>query len=457
MNIREVKEEIRHSVEIYLEKDESGEYVVPYMKQRPILVMGGPGIGKSAVIEQIAADLDVALVTCSITHYTRQSALGRPFTKEMKYSGRTYPVSEYTPGDIMTAIYRVMERSRRKEGILFLREINCAAESLAPAMNLLLQYKILGTYQIPKGWVIVAAGTFPRYNRAARQLDISTLDRVRRLDVETDLSVWAGYAYKRGIHASITSFLEIDPDRFYLVRAAGGRGRYVTARGWEDLSGAIQAYERKAFAVDKNLICQYITDEETVQRFAQHYEFFCQIRSDCEIDRILEGEISEKLLKWAEYPGENERTVLRNLLAERVNFLQTEAMKQENMLRRLENILDAAKEEISQDNISLSAVLESVLEQIQAEVKEKKSAHCLSDTRRSEFQKTISYLKLFIKCTAGVYTVEEQYSLVKKRFDILACENRGRKQNADQALENAVRFAEQAWEEKEVILLKEKL
>ena len=48
MNIKRAKEEIKNSIEAYLVKDEFGEYVIPTMRQRPILLLGAPGIGKSA-------------------------------------------------------------------------------------------------------------------------------------------------------------------------------------------------------------------------------------------------------------------------------------------------------------------------------------------------------------------------------------------------------------------------
>ena len=60
MNIVSAKEEIKRTVEIYLDRNETGEYVIPYMKQRPIFLIGAPGIGKTAVVEQVAAELDSA-------------------------------------------------------------------------------------------------------------------------------------------------------------------------------------------------------------------------------------------------------------------------------------------------------------------------------------------------------------------------------------------------------------
>ena len=81
MNIREAKGEIIRTVEMYLDKNEFGEYTIPVSRQRPIFMTGAPGIGKTAVIQQIASELDLALVSGSMRHHTRQSAQGRPLIK----------------------------------------------------------------------------------------------------------------------------------------------------------------------------------------------------------------------------------------------------------------------------------------------------------------------------------------------------------------------------------------
>ena len=78
MNIQRAKQEIIHTVRAYLAKDEDGEYRIPPVHQRPILLMGPPGIGKTAIMEQAAAECGIALVSYTITHHTRQSAVGLP-------------------------------------------------------------------------------------------------------------------------------------------------------------------------------------------------------------------------------------------------------------------------------------------------------------------------------------------------------------------------------------------
>ena len=74
MNIKQAKEYIKNSVNLYLKKDEFGEYRIPVVRQRPIFLLGAPGIGKTAIMEQIAQELGIALGSYSMTHHTRQSA-----------------------------------------------------------------------------------------------------------------------------------------------------------------------------------------------------------------------------------------------------------------------------------------------------------------------------------------------------------------------------------------------
>ena len=53
MNIKRAKQEIKDAIEAYLLKDEYGEYVIPVIRQRPVLLIGAPGIGKTQIMEQI--------------------------------------------------------------------------------------------------------------------------------------------------------------------------------------------------------------------------------------------------------------------------------------------------------------------------------------------------------------------------------------------------------------------
>ena len=63
MNIQEAKEQIKNAMTAYFTKDSFGRYVIGTASQRPVFLMGPPGIGKTAVMAQIAAELGVGLVS----------------------------------------------------------------------------------------------------------------------------------------------------------------------------------------------------------------------------------------------------------------------------------------------------------------------------------------------------------------------------------------------------------
>ena len=142
MNIQEAKTEIKRTLKAYTAADDDGILSIPVTQQRPILLIGPPGIGKTAVMAQIAREESVGLVSYTMTHHTRQSAIGLPTLKEKTYRGRTYTVTEYTMSEIVASVYDCMETTGCSVGILFIDEINCVSETLAPVMLQLLQNKL---------------------------------------------------------------------------------------------------------------------------------------------------------------------------------------------------------------------------------------------------------------------------------------------------------------------------
>ncbi|MBO4458471.1 MAG: AAA family ATPase [Butyrivibrio sp.] len=295
MNIKEAKEEIKNAVRAYLEKDEAGQYEIPVERQRPVLLMGPPGIGKTAIMEQIAHELGIGLVAYTITHHTRQSAIGLPMISEKEYGGKNYSVTEYTMSEIIGAVYDKIEQTGVHEGILFLDEINCVSETLAPTMLQFLQYKTFGSHKVPDGFIIVTAGNPARYNRSVRDFDIVTLDRVRKISIEEDYEAWKEYAYKEGVHGAIMAYLEIKKDNFYSIKSDVDGKSFVTARGWEDLSRVIKVHEKLGIPVDNKLTDQYLQNKEIARDFADYYELYHRYNELYKIPDILEGNFPSDL------------------------------------------------------------------------------------------------------------------------------------------------------------------
>ena len=116
MNIKEAKTEIINTIRAYNRKDDQGCYTFPLVRQRPILLMGPPGIGKTAIMEQAARECGVGLVAYTITHHTRQSAIGLPHIETKVYQGKEVSVTEYTLSEIIASVYQCMEETGKKRG-----------------------------------------------------------------------------------------------------------------------------------------------------------------------------------------------------------------------------------------------------------------------------------------------------------------------------------------------------
>lgn len=294
MNIKQAKEQVKNTVKAYLTQDGHGRWMVPVVAQRPILLMGPPGVGKTAIAQQAAQECGVALVSYTITHHTRQSAIGLPSIRTASYGDKTFQVTEYTMSEIIASVYRAMEETGLKTGILFLDEVNCVSETLAPAMLQFLQCKTFGSHQLPEGWVIVAAGNPPEYNRSVRDFDVVTLDRVRRLDVEASFTPWKEYAYLRQVHPAVLAYLELKPQHFYKLETTVDGKRFATARGWEDLSRLITVSQKLELPVDEEVVSQYIQHPVIAKDFANYYDLYLKYQSDYDVEAILAGHLTEK-------------------------------------------------------------------------------------------------------------------------------------------------------------------
>lgn len=296
MNIKQAKDEIIRTVRAYTAKDNCGCYKIPTARQRPILLIGPPGVGKTAIMEQAAKACGVGFLSYTITHHTRQSAIGLPRLETRTFQGHKYTITEYTMSEIIASIYHCMEMSGHQEGILFIDEINCASETLAPVMLQFLQNKQFGNHKLPRGWVITAAGNPEEYNKSVREFDIATLDRVRKITVDADFSVWKEYALENQIHGSILSYLEAKPQNFYHSNQSRTKHCFVTARGWEDLSSLLREYEELNIPVDASLAGQYLQDEEIAEDFYCWYQLYQKYENSYLAAAILEGSLSPNTL-----------------------------------------------------------------------------------------------------------------------------------------------------------------
>lgn len=344
MNIRRAKEEIKDTIAAYLLKDEFGNYVIPPIRQRPVLLIGPPGVGKTQIMEQISQECQIGLVSYTITHHTRQSAIGLPYIEKKEYGGRMYAVTEYTMSEIVASVYEKIEQTGLSEGMLFIDEINCVSETLAPTMLQFLQGKTFGNHKIPDGWIIVAAGNPPEYNKSVREFDVVTLDRIRMISVEPSLEAWQEYARRVNIHPAVQSYLNVKKQHFCQIETTVDGRRFATPRGWEDLSRLIEVYERLGKRVDRDVVAEYIQFPKIAKDFANYLELYGKYRDDYRVDQVLAGVIWPGAIEKLERAAFDERISVLGLLIAGLNQQFRLVWEQRQLLEQLQGQLRAIHE-----------------------------------------------------------------------------------------------------------------
>ena len=449
MTIQDAKEEIKRTVKAYHQRDENGKYKIPVEKQRPLFLMGPPGIGKTAIVEQVAEELKINLISYTITHHTRQSAIGLPFISRKKFGEKEYAVTEYTMSEIVASVYEQIERSGIQEGILFLDEINAVSETLSPTMLQFLQYKTFGMHRVPEGFVIVTAGNPAEFNKSVRDFDIATLDRLRQIDIEEDFQSFKDYAYQSSIHSAILSYLEIKKDRFYFVRQDIEGKHYVTARSWEDLSKMLYAYEELHYPIDKALCMEYLSDPELAEDFSLYYSLYQKYKEKYHVPEILRGnEVKDKRL-FLEAPFDEKWSLLSLLNAALQEAFRTYA-KEKSLHAMLFAFLKDVKVKNAEEQVGNK--IEEEIRNERARLSGWREARILSSEEEGLHLSYIRGLENFSR------TLKEEgggaaFSFLKAKFQKMEEERQEKIDEVGKMLSNALRFLGETFGEGQEMIL----
>ena len=180
--------------------------------------------------------------------------------------------------------------------------------------------KTFGNAKVPSGWIIVAAGNPAEYNRSVRDFDVVTLDRVKYIEVEPDYAHMEKYAIKQGVHRSILSYLDVRQEHFYQIETTVDGKRFVTARGWEDLSTFLKAYEELGIEADIGVIEQYIRQPDIAMDYANYLSLYYKYEKAYRVTDILEGKAADSMYKRAENAPFDERISIVSLMLGSLNI-----------------------------------------------------------------------------------------------------------------------------------------
>lgn len=187
------------------------------------MIWGPPGIGKSSIVAQMAEAHELGCIDLRLSQLAPTDLRGLPVAENGV--SRWYP-PEFLPRD--------------GAGILFLDELNLAPPAMQGMAQQLILDRQVGSYRVPAGWFIWAAGNRKEDMAAVYDMPSPLANRFLHLEVEPEFESFKRYALTHGVHEQITAFLAFRPD--LLHRLIAQQNAWPSPRSWVMASQLHQAH-----------------------------------------------------------------------------------------------------------------------------------------------------------------------------------------------------------------------
>lgn len=193
---------------------------------RPVMVWGPPGTGKSDIVAQIAAAQDRPVIDMRLLIMEPTDLKGIPF-----YCPDSNTMRWARPGELPGE-----DEVELHNAILFLDEITAAPPSVQAAAYQLILNRRVGTYELPSGVSIVAAGNRETDRAVAHRMPSALKNRFVHLTVRPGFDDWFEWAINNDIHPDIVGFLKANPGKLFTFDPKSSDNAFATPRTWAFVS-----------------------------------------------------------------------------------------------------------------------------------------------------------------------------------------------------------------------------
>lgn len=190
-------------------------------RKRAMFLIGPSGIGKSAAVWQAAQQLNLPVIDLRLAQCDPVDLRGVPSVKECV---TVWNRPDFFPGEEQPA------------GILFLDEITSAPQSIqAVAYQLVLDRKV-GSYRLPDGWMIIAAGNRASDRGVTYAMASPLLNRMTEINVDTVLDDWREWCAEAGTRPDVVAFVSDRADLLHKYDRDSYGKQFPSPRGWQAVS-----------------------------------------------------------------------------------------------------------------------------------------------------------------------------------------------------------------------------
>lgn len=195
-----------------------------YRARRPLFVQGSPGIGKSESFKQVSDKLNIGLADFRLPQYDRVDLSGVPYVKN---------------GQTLWATPAMWPRDGA--GIALFDEVNAAPRELQPVLYQIFLERRLGDYQMPEGWVPMAAGNLETDRAITQKLSTALNGRMTHLLMEVHFEDWAEWAATHDIEPMVLAYLRFQPENLHQFDPSSAEKAFASPRSWKFVSDLLKA------------------------------------------------------------------------------------------------------------------------------------------------------------------------------------------------------------------------
>ena len=195
--------------------------------RRPVFLWGPPGIGKSDIVKQIGNDLNRQVIDVRLALWEPTDIKGIPYYNAEMGTMTWAPPAELPVNADSTAI-------------IFLDELNSAPPAVQAAAYQLILNRKVGTYALPDGVDIVAAGNREGDRGVTYRMPAPLANRFVHLEAKVDFDDWQDWATLNKIHPEVVGYCGFAKQDLYDFDPKSSSKAFATPRSWTFVSELLQ-------------------------------------------------------------------------------------------------------------------------------------------------------------------------------------------------------------------------
>lgn len=244
------------------------EFLLNVAIVRPVFIWGAPGIGKSSLVEQFAAEVGMECVSLLGSQLAPEDIIGVPQIVD--------GCSKFFPPRMIV---------RDEPYVLFLDELNACSQEIQKSFYSLINDRRVGEYHLPEGSVVIGAGNRAQDAAIVKPMSSALINRMVHVELSVSAEDWLEWAYDTGIHPMVTDYITQRPDHLW-AKPPKTEEVFSTPRSWHMLSDAMKQYGDNISDRDIEILA---AGTLSPSHATQYRAFLRQLRNKYKLKSILDG------------------------------------------------------------------------------------------------------------------------------------------------------------------------